>query len=98
MIANYVDINAIKSDICTQQKTKHPERRAKTMRATVRYKDFWTGNAKQKTFETAEIEINKVVRNFIAKTGVSRATYIKEVKIGNRIYDWKGKASGAYAS
>ena len=74
----------------------HQKKRGKkSMKAIIKYKDYNTGNSRQKTIETDHNEPNYIIKKFAQITGINRATYISTIKCGRTEYQWHGIAKEA---
>lgn len=63
------------------------------MKALVKYKDYYTGNRRQKTIEVDKNEPCSIVKEFARITKVSPFTYITTIKCGRYEYQWFGLVS-----
>ena len=65
------------------------------MKATIKYRDVYSGKLRQKTIEVDKNEPNYIVREFCKNTRLPWWTYIFNVKCGRYEYQWRGIAEDA---
>ena len=65
------------------------------MKAVIKYKDYLTGSNRQKTISVDKNEPNYIIREFVKRTGINKATYIKTVKCGRTEYQYQDIAKEA---
>lgn len=60
------------------------------IKATIKWKDGWTGKRYQKTFEVKQNEPNHIVNKARDKGYLGKMDIITTIKCGRYLYEWNG--------